>query len=190
VKGLACKGGSRLKLYTKTGDGGTTSVIGGRVDKDDLRVEAYGTVDELNCFLGQAIALLTDTQHLPLTSALLQIQHDLFDVGVDLATVTPKEWKVTAEKVEFLERFIDDLSGRTPEITYFILPGGTPLASALHVCRAVCRRAERAIVRLSKQHSVHDEVKKYMNRLSDLFFAAARFVNHAEQVPDIRYESK
>lgn len=180
-----------MKLYTKTGDEGKTSVIGARVDKDDLRVEAYGTIDELNCFLGQAISVMTalTDSHVRLEKILQQIQHDLFDLGVDLATVAPKAYQVTSEKVESLEKLIDEFSAQTPEITYFILPGGTPLAAGLHVSRAVCRRAERAVVRLSKQHPVHQEARKYINRLSDLLFAAARWVNHLDQVADIRYES-
>lgn len=178
-----------MKLYTKTGDDGKTSVIGARVDKDDLRVEAYGTVDELNCFIGQAVSLMTDSSHMQLKQILRQIQHDLFDLGADLATVAPKVHKINAGKVEGLEKIIDDLSEQTPAIAYFILPGGTQLASSLHVSRAVCRRAERAMVRLSKRHPIDQEAGKYINRLSDLLFAAARYVNHLEQIEDIRYES-
>jgi cob(I)alamin adenosyltransferase len=178
-----------LKLYTRTGDGGKTSVIGGRVGKDDLRVEAYGTVDELNCFLGQAIGLLADS-HPHLKKILQQIQHDLFDLGADLATIALKENKITLAKVTCLETCIDELSEQTPEIAYFILPGGTPAASALHISRAVCRRAERAVVRLSKKQSIHLDAIKYLNRLSDFLFAAARFVNYFDHVEDVRYESK
>ncbi|MFC5448477.1 cob(I)yrinic acid a,c-diamide adenosyltransferase [Paenibacillus aestuarii] len=177
-----------MKLYTKTGDKGKTSVIGARVDKDDTRVEAYGTVDELNCFIGQAISVMTDDAH-PLKPILQHIQHALFDLGVDLATVAPQAYKIQDVHVAHLESRIDALSEQTPAITYFILPGGTPLAAALHVSRAVCRRAERAIVRLSKEHPVQPEGLQYINRLSDFLFAAARWVNHSEQVPDIRYES-
>lgn len=179
-----------MKLYTKTGDNGKTSVIGGRrVDKDDARVEAYGTVDELNCAIGWAIVCVPDS-HGHLKNMLRHIQHDLFDLGVDLATLAPKAHKITAEKVAFLESIIDELSEQTPEIGYFILPGGTAPAAALHVSRAVCRRAERAVVRLSKKQAVHQDAKAYVNRLSDLLFAAARYANHAEQVEDIRYESR
>ncbi|MBD0380208.1 cob(I)yrinic acid a,c-diamide adenosyltransferase [Paenibacillus sedimenti] len=178
-----------MKLYTKTGDQGKTSVIGGRVDKDDLRVEAYGTVDELNCLIGQAVSLIMDDPHTSFKQSLQQIQHDLFDLGVDLATLAPKVNKISLAKVEFLEKRIDEFSEQTPEITYFILPGGSPLAAALHVSRAVCRRAERAVVSLSKLHALHPEAIQYMNRLSDYLFAAARWVNHLEQIADIRYES-
>ncbi|MFD0697991.1 cob(I)yrinic acid a,c-diamide adenosyltransferase [Paenibacillus sp. GCM10027628] len=179
-----------MKLYTKTGDKGQTSVIGARVDKDNLRVEAYGTVDELNSLMGQAVSIIRDDPHTSFKKSLQQIQHDLFDLGVDLATFSPKVYKISTEKVEFLEKRIDELSEQTPEITYFILPGGTPLSASLHVSRAVCRRAERSIVRLSKQHAVHPEAIQYMNRLSDFLFAAARWVNHLEQIADIRYESR
>lgn len=178
-----------MKLYTKTGDEGKTGIIGGRVDKDDLRVEAYGTVDELNCFIGQAVSFCSETQ-VELRNRLQQIQHDLFDLGVDLASKTSNEHKITSAKVEELESWIDHYSEETPAITYFILPGGTQLASTLHVCRAVCRRAERAIVSLGKRVDVHTDAKKYINRLSDLLFAASRIVNHQEDVLDIRYESR
>jgi len=177
-----------VKLYTKTGDKGKTSVIGARVDKDDTRVEAYGTVDELNSFIGQAISVIAAEAH-PLKPILQHIQHTLFDLGVDLATVTPQAHKIQDVHVAHLERQIDTFAEQTPAITYFILPGGTPLAAALHVSRAVCRRAERAIVRLDKEHPVQPEGLQYINRLSDFLFAAARWINHNEQVPDIRYES-
>lgn len=177
-----------MKLYTRTGDKGTTSLIGGRVDKDDGRVEAYGTVDEVNSFIGQCVVLAQE--HGQLQNRLQTIQHDLFDVGVDLATLAPKQLKVSSDKAKRLEGWIDELSDSTPAITYFILPGGTALAAALHVSRTVCRRAERAVVSLSKKHAINPEIMIYLNRLSDFLFAAARYSNHMNQVADIRYESQ
>lgn len=181
-----------MKIYTRTGDTGKTGVIGGRVDKDDERVEAYGTVDELNCFVGQAMALLNpdlDT-FADLHADLLQIQHELFDCGSDLALLKKelRPYKVTEEMAAWLEQRIDLYDGETADITRFILPGGSPVSAALHICRTVCRRAERCVVTLSRTQEINPSVSKYLNRLSDFFFTAARTANHRESVSDVEYE--
>lgn len=178
-----------MKIYTRTGDAGQTSIIGGRVDKDDIRVEAYGTVDELNSLLGQAIALMDEARYADLRADMLLVQHELFDCGHDLALVRAEaaHFKLTSESVKQLETWIDKYDAETPDITRFILPGGSPLASSLHVCRTVCRRAERRVVTLAKSAQTNDDVRKYLNRLSDLFFTIARLANVREGVKDIEY---
>ena len=178
-----------MKIYTRTGDKGQTGVIGGRVSKDDVRVEAYGTVDELNCFVGQTIALLDGGKFADLKADLETVQHELFDCGSDLALLKKelRPYKVTGEMVDKLETLIDKYDAETPDITRFILPGGSLAASSLHVCRTVCRRAERRVVTLAAQAEINQEVLRYLNRLSDLFFTAARAVNVREGVPDVEY---
>lgn len=178
-----------MKIYTRTGDSGRTGVIGGRVDKDDVRVEAYGTVDELNCFVGQAVHLLSGDRFADLREDLVQVQHELFDCGHDLAVVDPEKrpWKVEAGLAENLEQWIDRYDGETPDITRFILPGGSSGSAALHICRTVCRRAERRAFTLAKTEKVNEAVLKYLNRLSDFFFTVARNANFREGVPDVEY---
>ncbi|MEK3881822.1 cob(I)yrinic acid a,c-diamide adenosyltransferase [Paenibacillus sp. PL2-23] len=178
-----------MRLYTKTGDKGETSLIGGRVSKDDARVEAYGTIDELNCFVGVAQAEAAKHKGLEeLAGWLVDIQQELFDCGSDLAYAkegTP--YKMDGEPSARLEGWIDRYIEEAPEVTRFILPGGSAVSSALHVCRTVCRRAERRIVTLSRQHAINEEVLIYINRLSDFFFAAARVANAKLNVPDTEY---
>jgi cob(I)alamin adenosyltransferase len=178
-----------MKIYTRTGDTGQTGVIGGRVDKDDARVEAYGTVDELNCFVGQAMNLMDRTRYADLLEDLLQVQHELFDCGHDLAVVDSDKhaFKVLPGLTDHLEAWIDKYDAETPDITRFILPGGSAVSAALHVCRTVCRRAERRIVTLARTQEVNEEVRKYLNRLSDLFFTIARTANYREGVQDVEY---
>lgn len=178
-----------MPIYTRTGDQGQTSVIGGRVYKDDARVEAYGTIDELNSFVGQAANLANTAIFDDLREQLLQIMQELFDCGSDLAYVKLSEskYKVTPELIERLETWIDQHETENPPLERFILPGGTPLASALHICRTVCRRAERRAITFSRKAEVNPEVVKYLNRLSDYFFAVARTANFREQVPDVEY---
>jgi cob(I)alamin adenosyltransferase len=182
-----------MKIYTRTGDEGKTSVIGGRVTKDDRRVEAYGTIDELNSFVGQTASILareTLANWDDLLEHLAFIQHELFDCGSDLsyAVVDPQKMKVTPAMTERLESWIDIYEAQTPPITRFILPGGSEPASLLHVCRTVCRRAERRIVALSAEQDCPDEVLKYINRLSDFFFTAARAANARLGLLDVEYE--
>ncbi|MBC8080349.1 MAG: cob(I)yrinic acid a,c-diamide adenosyltransferase [Gorillibacterium sp.] len=178
-----------MKLYTKKGDKGTTSVIGGRVEKDDIRVEAYGTVDELNSFTGQVISLMNGFTYEELKKDLIQIQHELFDCGSDLSSLTKpiQSFKVSAKMVVHLEELIDQYVVQAPDITRFILPGGSLIASSLHVCRTVCRRAERLVVTLNKGAEINPEVLCYLNRLSDFFFAASRAANALEGLEDTEY---
>ncbi len=180
-----------MKLYTRTGDQGQTSVIGKRVAKDDVRVEAYGTVDEANAVVGEAISRIDREKHGDLVQQLTEIQHELFDCGGDLAIAQPDPekypFKMTQEKVERLEKWIDQHTAEAPEIKRFILPGGHPASAALHLARTVVRRAERRVIRLAKDEPVNDAVIKYLNRLSDYMFAAARVINHREGVGDVEY---
>jgi cob(I)alamin adenosyltransferase len=173
------------RIYTRTGDAGTTGLgTGERRRKDDLRIEAYGTVDEANCAIG--LARLTSASESALVDAmLLRIQNDLFDLGADLCT-PPTDEKLEYEplriidaQVERLEREIDELNSGLAPLRSFVLPGGTPSAAALHVARTVCRRAERLMVALAAlpDETVGDPALKYVNRLSDFLFVASRFLN-------------
>ena len=179
-----------MKLYTKTGDKGQTGLVGGRTDKDSLRVESYGTIDELNSFIGLALAELSGQPGFEdLTGELLTIQHELFDCGGDLAIVTErKDYKLTEESVSFLETRIDAYTAEAPDLKKFILPGGSKCASLLHIARTITRRAERRVVALMKSEEIHETVLRYLNRLSDYFFAAARVVNARSGIGDVEYE--
>lgn len=178
-----------MNLYTRTGDSGKTSIIGGRVDKDHLRVEAYGTIDEVNSFVGQAMTLLTDPKFKDIYNELEKIQHELFDCGGDLAVVKEKyPYKTTVEMVQFLEDRIDHYVKEAPELERFILPGGSPAAAVIHLARTVTRRAERCTVSLRKEMDINDIVLQYLNRLSDYFFAIARVINHRDGIKDVEYE--
>ena len=179
-----------MKLYTKTGDKGKTSIIGGRVDKDHLRVEAYGTIDELNSFIGKAMTELDNRELFKdLLADLEAIQHELFDGGGDLANVMKeRHYKLTEAPIDTLEARIDVLSDEAPPLQKFILPGGSPAAATLHIARTVARRAERQTVSLMKAESdVSPVVQKYLNRLSDYLFAAARVVNFRLNIQDVEY---
>lgn len=178
-----------MKIYTRTGDKGTTGVIGGRVRKDDPQVEAYGTVDELNAFVGVAIAAMDREKYGDLIEDLRNVQHELFDCGSDLAMRRNEghAYKTTPDMTEKLETLIDKYDAETPEITRFILPGGTAVSAALHVCRTVCRRAERRVVTLAERQDVNEHVRTYLNRLSDLFFTIARTANAREGESDVEY---
>jgi cob(I)alamin adenosyltransferase len=178
-----------MKLYTKTGDTGKTSLMGGRVSKDHLRVEAYGTIDELNSFIGKAVSELDPAVFQDLLTDLETIQHELFDCGGDLANVMKeRKYKLQEASIEVLEKRIDALSDEAPALKRFILPGGTPAAATLHIARTVTRRAERQVVSLMNEiEDVPAIVQKYLNRLSDYFFAAARVVNFRLNVKDIEY---
>jgi len=178
------------RIYTKTGDTGETGLFGGgRVGKDDARVDAYGEVDELNACLGLARSLELD----PRMDALCQrLQDELFTVGAVLATPqgTKAEAhipKVKPEWVTAMEQAIDAFDTELSAMTHFILPGGTKAASALHVARTVCRRAERRVVPLFRAGKVDGLVVTYLNRLSDLLFTMARAANHRAGVPDVKW---
>lgn len=178
-----------MRLYTRTGDKGQTSIIGGRVDKDDIRVEAYGTVDEVNCFVGQAVTELDESLFKDVLSDLEKIQHELFDCGGDLANVTKKrEPKLTEEAITYLESKIDELIVVAPELERFILPGGAKASASIHIARTVTRRAERLVVSLMKADDTTPVVcLQYLNRLSDYFFALARVINFRLGVKDVEY---
>jgi cob(I)alamin adenosyltransferase len=186
---LTLKETESMKIYTRTGDSGQTSLIGGRVRKDDARVEAYGTIDELNCFVGQAAAEAAKHEELAEMSGwLIDIQQELFDCGSDLAyAVEGAPLKIDGQPAARLEGWIDQYTAEAPEITRFILPGGSSASALLHVCRTVCRRAERRVVTLAAEHPINAEVQTYLNRLSDFFFAAARAANAKLGVPDTEY---
>ena len=178
-----------MKLYTKSGDKGKTSIIGGRVDKDHLRVEAYGTIDELNSFIGKAVSELDSSKFQDIIEDLTAIQHELFDGGGDLANVMKeRHYKLAEEPITVLENRIDLLSEEAPPLKRFILPGGAPAAATLHIARTIARRAERQTVSLMKEiEDVSPVVQKYLNRLSDYLFAAARVVNYRLSISDVEY---
>ncbi|MDM5227754.1 cob(I)yrinic acid a,c-diamide adenosyltransferase [Cytobacillus sp. NJ13] len=178
-----------MKLYTRTGDEGKTSIIGGRVEKDDVRVEAYGTVDEVNCFVGQAMTQLDPSIFQDVLEDLEKIQHELFDCGGDLANVSKKrELKLSKESVDYLETKIDQLIEEAPKLERFILPGGAPASASIHIARTVTRRAERLVVSLKKADPETSAVAlKFLNRLSDYFFALARVVNFRLNQKDVEY---
>lgn len=179
-----------MKIYTKTGDHGETSIIGGRVSKDDDQVEAYGTVDEANSILGVAVSFISETEQ-EIKEELEKIQHELFDCGGDLSMKEGSEqkypYKVKEEMVTFLEEKIDQYMKEVPELERFILPGGTPASSQLHVARTVVRRAERRVVSLARKQSVNPFVRQYLNRLSDYLFALSRVTNFRAGTKDIEY---
>ena len=175
-----------MKIYTKTGDGGETSLHGGkRVPKDALRIETYGAVDELNALLGICRAVNTDSASGPL---LEELQNDLFMLGADLATPagdagSAKPVRRTgAGDVARLERHIDAIEPQLEPLRKFILPGGSPAAAYAHFARTVCRRAERLAVRLAREEEIGEHAVIYLNRLSDLLFVAARRMNRAAGV--------
>lgn len=173
--------GYRLsKIYTRTGDDGTTGLGDGtRVAKDHARVEAYGTVDELNSLLGVALAASLPAD---VREALVRIQHELFDLGGELCI--PGREAIAEEQVARLEQTLDALNALLPPLKEFILPGGSQGGALLHLARTVCRRAERCAVRLARTDPVNPRSIKYLNRLSDLLFVAARYVNAAHQAPE------
>lgn len=175
------------RIYTKTGDEGVTGLGGGqRVPKDSRRVEAYGTVDELNSQIGAALASgLCDR----LATELGMIQNELFDLGSDLATPAVSQARhpvptVEARHIERLERLIDELNGVVGPLANFLLPGGSPGAAQLHVARTVCRRAEREATALAREEAIGATVLPYLNRLSDALFVMARYENHERGVSE------
>jgi cob(I)alamin adenosyltransferase len=173
-----------LKAYSGTGDKGETSLYGGtRVEKADPRVEAYGAVDELNSQLGVARAQIKQKKF---NQILKEIQRDLWILGGDLASelVSANVPRITKEQLDRLESVTDELNSGLPQLRRFILPGGSVPGAELHVARAVCRRAERRIVGLSKIESINPEILPYINRLSSLLFVLARTVNKMKRVPE------
>lgn len=182
-----------MKIYTKTGDDGTTSLFrGGRVTKNDSRIESYGTVDELNALLGYCDCLVKDKY---IKGTLEKIQNTLFILGSDLATPREEEkgdqeiLRINEKHISELECLIDEFDEKLPALKNFILPGGSEGASVLHYARTVCRRAEREIVSLSSTADIGNFIIIYVNRLSDLLFVLARYENHANNIPETIWES-
>jgi len=175
-----------MKLYTGKGDTGTTGILGkDRLSKDDSRIEAYGTVDELNSILGMVAQELSSA----LLDDLHQIQADLFEIGTELASENPKAG-ISQHDVQRLESLIDTATEDTPALTSFILPGGCQAASWLHMARTITRRTERRVVTLSRSINLNPVILVYLNRLSDLFFAWARWENHQHDVADIPWKAR
>ncbi len=180
-----------MKLYTKTGDKGSTGLIGGtRVSKSDVRLEAYGTVDELNAQIGVLVALELPEEHVKF---LQNMQNLLFTVGSNLATDTSKtDYKVASvmkeEYITAVEKEIDRLDEELEPLTQFILPGGSRRAAQCHVCRTIARRAERRIIEMAQHHPVDNKVVVYVNRLSDYFFAMSRTMLKLDKTKEISWK--
>ncbi len=181
-----------VKIYTKTGDKGETGLFGGgRVKKSHPRIMAYGSIDELNALLGQ---VRSQNDHAELDPLLERIQNSLFDLGAILATPDPARLAgrsgeaVSAAEIRFLEETIDRYDHELPALRNFVLPGGGPTAAQLHLARTVCRRAEREIVLLAEREPVEPNLLVYINRLSDLLFVLARWVNLKQGIPDIPWK--
>lgn len=182
-----------MKIYTKTGDKGETSLFSGqRVKKNDPFIEALGTVDECNSTIGAALAHVPANANLSKIKEQLEtIQHALFDVGAALAT--PRTTAINSkiektrfdhEEIEWIEKWIDAMESELPQLQTFILPGGHPAGALLHLARSICRRAERIVVPLNLCQDVSDHVAIYLNRLSDYLFVVSRYVNHKLEVPE------
>ncbi|MCC6239481.1 MAG: cob(I)yrinic acid a,c-diamide adenosyltransferase [Phycisphaerales bacterium] len=192
-----------MKIYTRTGDDGTTGLIGGqRLKKSDLRIESYGTIDELNAVIGLALAQLAQSEALsdepknqartPLRQQLTRVQHELFAVGSNLASENPDKYaalpKLDVSMVARLEQEIDQINESLSPLRKFILPGGSLTAATLHLARTVCRRAERLIVGLAESQPINPVIITYVNRLADWLFIQARAANHIEQVAEPLWE--
>ncbi len=177
------------RVYTRRGDDGGTSLVGGqRVSKDDARIECYGTVDELNAFVGLSRQSAEEHALREFAATLEKVQHELFNLGSILATlpedVHPRQARVTAAEVDWLEAEMDRAIADLPPLRSFVLPGGSRLNAELHVCRTVCRRAERLCVALSRREPVDSDTLKYLNRLSDAFFVWSRWVSKEMNCPE------
>ncbi|HEY4106322.1 MAG TPA: cob(I)yrinic acid a,c-diamide adenosyltransferase [Polyangiaceae bacterium] len=182
-----------MKIYTRTGDAGDTGLFGGaRLPKDDARVEAYGTVDEANSYLGVARALGVSAET---DARLLQIQNDLFTLGAELACVAGKEASLKirlldASDIERLEHWIDEAEAPLAPLKNFVLPGGSASAAELHRARTVCRRAERRTLTAGRATAIRREISVYLNRLSDLLFVLARYENHVAGAFDVPWNPR
>lgn len=179
-----------MKIYTRTGDKGDTSLFGGqRVPKDALRIEAYGNVDELNSVIGM---IRSENSNAEIDRILADVQNRLFDVGADLATprtiTKDKVTRIEARHALQLEKAIDQLEVQLKPLRSFILPGGLPVAAKLHFARTVCRRAERSVIRLSRNEDIGEGITIYLNRLSDLLFVIARYANHVANVAETKWK--
>ena len=180
--------GNRLsKIYTKTGDDGTTGLgDGSRVDKDGLRVEAYGTVDEANSAIGIVLTMPSMTPFIE--DSLTNVQHDLFELGGELCI--PGHEAIAEEFINRLENDLDHLNENLPPLKDFILPGGGPGSAACHLARTIVRRAERRVISLKKEDTVRDEVIRYLNRLSDLLYVVARVLARSENGKEVLWSRK
>ena len=182
------------RIYTKRGDKGETALVGGqRIRKDAVRIDCYGTIDELNSFVGAAaVALPADPRIARLSAILLRVQHELFNLGSILATlpedVHPKQPHVTGLEIAQLEREIDEMNEELPPLRSFVLPGGSEANVRLHQCRTICRRAERIAVTLSHEEQVPPDAIQYLNRLSDALFVWSRWVNSMLALPEVLWE--
>ena len=183
------------RVYTRGGDKGETSLVGGqRIAKDSIRIESYGTVDELNSILGLArvanrdLPGVAEAERAKLDAILFRLQNELFNLGSDLATLPgdrhPKQPVIEARHVDFLEASIDELNADLPELTSFVLPGGGPVAAHLHQARTVCRRAERLVTTLGRHEAIGDQCLVYLNRLSDLLFVLSRWAAKVRSEPE------
>jgi len=180
------------RIYTKAGDQGQTHLAGGqRVAKDSLRIECYGTVDELNAFVGMAGVSAAESAP-QLASILRRVQHELFNLGSILATqpqdVHPKQARITSAEIVQLEQEIDRMNADLAPLRSFVLPGGSRLNTELHACRTICRRAERIAVSLAREEEIPPETIQYLNRLSDAFFVWSRWANHMAGIPEVLWE--
>jgi cob(I)alamin adenosyltransferase len=180
----------KSQVYTRSGDAGTTALFGGgRVPKDHPRVEAYGQVDELNSAIGVALSFMTDER---LCAFLSSVQNELFNIGAELSSeggtkksaTFAKMFTDAERKIGALEDLMDELDAALPPLTTFVLPSGSKAGALLHLCRTICRRAERAVVGLSHKEPVNDELYRYLHRLSDLLFVMARWVNQSDGSPE------
>jgi cob(I)alamin adenosyltransferase len=180
----------KIKIYTKTGDDGTTGLLGGsRIEKYNVRLEAYGTIDELNSVLG-----VLRTLNIPedLSDIIIYVQNTLFNIGSRLASDEhgdsfTSSLALSDKHIAFIETAIDRMEDELPELKNFIIPGGDPAAANCHVARTICRRAERRIVEFSGQNKVQPEIIKFINRLSDLLFVMARKLNFVNNVQEMRW---
>ncbi len=181
------------RIYTKTGDKGETGLVGGqRVPKDAQRIEVYGTVDELNSFVGLVRVSAAENNLYTLETIFERVQHELFNLGSVLATLPedlhPNQPRVNQETIAQLERDIDEHNAVLPALRSFVLPGGSRICAELHVCRTICRRAERELVTLSHHEEIPTEALLYLNRLSDAFFVWSRWVNQALNIPEALWQ--
>lgn len=183
---VICLNTALMKIYTKTGDNGTTGLFGGkRIPKDDLRIEAYGTVDELNSFIG---LLNSNFNEATQNYFLSEVQKRLFTIGSNLASDPEKRMitpDITDEDIQLLENAMDTMDQLLEPLKNFILPGGDTAISYAHVCRTICRRAERRVISLDRASIVDPKIIIYLNRLSDYFFVLSRYIGHSKDIPEI-----
>ncbi len=185
------------RVYTRRGDAGETSLAGGqRVSKDSRRIEAYGAVDELNAFVGAARSAIDAAPEgaplRPLAEILLRVQHELFNLGSILATlpedVHPKQARITEAEIARLEAELDRMNEALPPLRSFVLPGGSRVNAELHICRTVCRRAERRVIALTREQQVPEQAVRYLNRLGDAFFVWSRWASHVMGAAETLWE--